>query len=114
MAKDGRDLAVSHASPQAIAALDFLREQWLAYGNRLAEFLPAVDRDPDCPMIVMMTALLHLSMENRQGYADARPFLDRARAMSSRVRKPIAECQVPPEMLCQRPRQSGCSPPLST
>ncbi len=85
MAKDGRDLAVSHASPQAIAALDFLREQWLTYGNRLGEFLPAVDSDPDCPMIVMMTALLHLSMENRQGYVDARPHLDRARAMMPRM-----------------------------
>jgi len=38
----------------------------------------------------------------------------RARENSRGVRKPIAECQVPPEMLCQLPRQSGCSPPLST
>jgi hypothetical protein len=82
MLRDGRDLAVSNASPQAIAALDFLREQWLSYGNRLAEFLPAVERDPDCPMIVLMTALLHLSMENRQGYRDAEPFLIRARALA--------------------------------
>ncbi|MGE0153437.1 MAG: tetratricopeptide repeat protein [Reyranellaceae bacterium] len=85
MSRDGRDLAVSNASPQAIAALDFLREQWLAYGNRLAEFLPAVERDPDCPMIVMMAALLHLSMENRQGYSDAEPFLARARALAERM-----------------------------
>lgn len=82
MLRDGRDLAVSNASPRAIAALDFLREQWLAYGNRLAEFLPAVEHDPDCPMIVTMTALLHLSMENRQGYRDAEPFLARARALA--------------------------------
>lgn len=82
MLRDGRDLAVSNASPRAIAALDFLREQWLAYGNRLAEFLPAADHDPDCPMVTMMSALLHLSMENRQGYRDAEPFLVGARAMA--------------------------------
>jgi hypothetical protein len=83
MLRDGRDLAVSNASPQAIAALDFLREQWLGYGNRLAEFLPAVEHDPDCPMLVLMTALLHLSMENRQGYRDAEPLLIRARALAN-------------------------------
>lgn len=85
MLKDARDLAVSDASPRAIAALDFLREQWLAYGNRLAEFLPAVDSDPDCPMVVMMTALLHLSMENRQGYRDALPLLEHARSLTPRM-----------------------------
>lgn len=85
MLRDGRDLAVSNATPQAIAALDFLREQWLSYGNRLAEFLSAVEQDPDCPMIVLMTAMLHLSMENRQGYRDAEPFLIRARAMTDRM-----------------------------
>ncbi|MDF3074719.1 MAG: Tetratricopeptide repeat protein [Alphaproteobacteria bacterium] len=82
MLRDGRDLAVSNASPQAIAALDFLCEQWLGYGNRLAEFLPAVEHDPDCPMLVLMTALLHLSMENRQGYRDAEPFVLRAHALA--------------------------------
>jgi tetratricopeptide (TPR) repeat protein len=85
MLKDGRDLAVSQASPRAIAALDFLREQWLGYGNRLAEFLPTVESDPDCPMVVMMTALLHLSMETRQGYRDAEPSLQRARAMAGKM-----------------------------
>lgn len=85
MLRDGRDLAVSNATPQAIAALDFLREQWLAYGNRLAEFLSATERDPDCPLLLTMTALLHLSMENRQGYRDAEPFLVRARAMADRM-----------------------------
>jgi hypothetical protein len=83
--KDGRDLEVSAASPEAIAALDHLRQQWLTYGNRLAEFLPVAERNLDTPMIVLMTALLHLSMETRQGYADAAPYLARARAMASRM-----------------------------
>jgi hypothetical protein len=83
--KDGRDLEVSAASPEAIAALDALREQWLAYGNRIGEFLPAAEQHPDCPMIALMTALLHLSMETRQGYADAAPYLLRARNMTGRM-----------------------------
>ena len=81
MSRDGRDLAVSNASPRATAALDFLLEQWLSYGNRLGEFLPVADSDPDCPLVVMR-ALLPLSRETRQGYRDAAPRLARARAMA--------------------------------
>jgi tetratricopeptide (TPR) repeat protein len=83
--KDARDLEVSAASPEVIAALDLLREQWLVYGNRLPEFLPVAERHPDVPMMAMMTALLHLAMETRQGYADAAPYLHRTRAMASRM-----------------------------
>lgn len=79
--KDERDLDVSAASPEAIAALDQLREQWLSYGNRIGDFLPAAERHGDCPMILLMTAVLHQSMETRQGYRDAAPFLTRARAL---------------------------------
>ncbi len=83
--KDGRDLDVSAASPEAIAALDQLRDQWLSYGNRIADFLPAVERHGDCPMILLMAALLNLSMETRQGYRDAAPYLKRAGAMAGRM-----------------------------
>src|SRR3569832_2231985 len=83
--KDARDLEVTAASPEVIAALDLLREQWLVYGNRLPEFLPVAQRHPDVPMMNLMTALLHLSMETRQGYADAAPYLHRARAMAAHM-----------------------------
>ncbi|MEO8557954.1 MAG: tetratricopeptide repeat protein [Rhodospirillales bacterium] len=83
--KDGRDLEVSAATPEAIAALDLLRQQWLSYGNRLAEFLPVAEQNLDTPMIVLMTALLNLSMETRQGYADVAPYLARARAMTKQM-----------------------------
>ncbi len=83
--KDARDLEVSAASPEAIAALDLLRDQWLVYGNRVAEFIPAAEKNPDVPMIALMMALLNLSMETRQGYADAAPYLARARTMTAHM-----------------------------
>ena len=39
MARDGQGLEVSNAGAEAIASLDFLREEWLAFGNRLTEFV---------------------------------------------------------------------------
>lgn len=83
--KDGRDLEVSCASAQAIAALDHLREQWLSYGNELGRLFDALPADPDCPMLQLMAALLHLSMETRQGYADAAPHLEAARRLAGRM-----------------------------
>jgi hypothetical protein len=83
--KDGRDLEVSAATPEAIAALDQLRRQWLSYGNRIAEFLPVAEQHPDTPMMLLMTAMLHLSMETRQGYADAAPYLQRAASLAAQM-----------------------------
>ena len=32
---------MSNATAEAIASLDFLRDEWLVFGNRLAEFVAA-------------------------------------------------------------------------
>src|SRR5688500_19145316 len=37
VARDGQGLEVSNAGAEAIASLDFLRDEWLSFGNRLAE-----------------------------------------------------------------------------
>ena len=33
---------------EAIAALDFLRDEWLAFGNRLGDFVAIADREERC------------------------------------------------------------------
>ena len=43
VARDGQGLEVSNAGVEAIAALDFLKDEWLGFGNRLAEFITAAD-----------------------------------------------------------------------
>ena len=44
VARDGQGLDVSNASADAIGALDFLRDEWLAFGNRLGEFVAAAKK----------------------------------------------------------------------
>ena len=58
MARDGQGLDVSNAGAEAIAALDFLRDEWLAFGNRLAEFVAAADKEERCALLPVMAANL--------------------------------------------------------
>src|SRR4029450_2072350 len=45
VARDGQGLEVSNAGAEAIASLDFLRDEWLAFGNRLAEVVRAAHQE---------------------------------------------------------------------
>ena len=78
MARDGQGLEVSNAGVEAIAALDFLNDEWLGFGNRLAEFMTAADKDERCAMLPVMAANLMLSMNSADGHAMAQA-LSRAR-----------------------------------
>ena len=51
----------------AIAALDFLRDEWLAFGNRLLEFVGAADREERCALLPLLAANLVLSMNSPEG-----------------------------------------------
>ncbi len=83
MARDGQGLEVSNASVEAIASLDFLRDEWLAFGNRLAEFIAAADKEESCALLPAMAANLVLSMYSSEGHDAARRYLARAEALAA-------------------------------
>ena len=81
MARDGQGLEVSNADTEAIASLDFLRDEWLGFGNRLDEFLAAADKEATCAMLPVMAANLLLSMHSSDGRDRARRYLARAKQL---------------------------------
>ena len=81
MARDGQGLEVSGAGDEAIAALDFLRDEWLAFGNRLADFVATADREEHCLLLPVMAANLVLSMNSAEGRALAARYLAQAEKM---------------------------------
>ena len=83
MARDGQGLEVSNANAEAIAALDFVTQEWLAFGNRLPEFIAAADKEQNCAMLPLVAANLVLSMNSTEGHEAAKRYLARAKAMSS-------------------------------
>ena len=83
MARDGQGLEVSNASAEAIASLDFLRDEWLSFGNRLAEFVTAADKEASCALLPVMVANLMLSMNSDEGREVARKHLTRAKALAA-------------------------------
>jgi tetratricopeptide (TPR) repeat protein len=76
--RDGQGLEVANAGTEEIAALDFLNEEWLRYGNRLSEFIAAADRNERTPMLQLMAACLALSMDSPDGETAGKRYLDRA------------------------------------
>ena len=87
MARDGQGLEVSNAGVEAIAALDFLNDEWLGFGNRLAVFITAADKDERCAMLPVLAANLMLSMNSADGHAMAKRYLARAKELA-RDRQP--------------------------
>ena len=83
VARDGQGLEVSNAGVEAIAALDFLNDEWLGFGNRLAVFMAAADKDERCAMLPVMAANLMLSMNSADGHATAKRYLARAQELAS-------------------------------
>lgn len=83
MTRDGQGLELSNAGAEAVAALDFVREEWLAFGNRLAEFIAAADKEEKCLMLPLIAANLVLSMNSTEGFEAAKRYVARAKAMSS-------------------------------
>ena len=88
MARDGQGLEVSNADAGAIAALDFLREEWLGFGNRLAEFVSAADKEERCALLPTMAANLVLSMNSPDGHALGLRYLARAKTLAGTTANP--------------------------
>src|ERR1044072_1273721 len=80
--REGQGLEGSNAGAEAIASLDFLRDEWLAFGNRLAEFVTAADKEASCALLPVMAANLMLSMNSDDGREAARKYLSRAKALA--------------------------------
>jgi tetratricopeptide (TPR) repeat protein len=71
VARDGQGLEVSNADAGAIGALDFLRDEWLGFGNRLGEFVSIAQKQESCALLPLMAASLGLSMNSADGQAMA-------------------------------------------
>jgi tetratricopeptide (TPR) repeat protein len=82
VARDGQGLEVSNAGAAAIGALDFLRDEWLAFGNRLAEFVAAAEKEERASLLPLLAASLMLSMNSADGQAGAERLLARAHTLS--------------------------------
>jgi tetratricopeptide (TPR) repeat protein len=86
VARDSQGLEVSNANAAAIGALDFLTTEWLAFGNRLGEFIAAADKEETCALLPLLAANLVLSMYSAESHAAAGRYLTRARALSKEGR----------------------------
>lgn len=81
MARDGQGLEVGNADASAIAALDFLREEWLVFGKRFQDFMTTADREERCALLPAMAANLVLSMNSVEGRVLGNRYLQRAKTM---------------------------------
>ncbi len=79
--RDGQGLELSNAGADAIEAIDFVCEEWLAFGNDFPRFMAAADKEERCLLLPVIAANLLLSMSSTEGHAAGRRFLERAQAM---------------------------------
>lgn len=83
MARDGQGLELGNADDRAVAALDFVRQEWLGFGKRFADFIAAADKEEKCAMLPLVAASLVLSMYSPEGQDAATRYLKRARNLSA-------------------------------
>lgn len=83
MARDGQGLELGNADEGAVAALDFVRQEWLGFGKRFSDFIAAADAEEKCPMLPLVAASLFLSMYSPDGHAAATRHLARAQKMTA-------------------------------
>ncbi|MBL0901085.1 MAG: tetratricopeptide repeat protein, partial [Reyranella sp.] len=74
---------MSNADAGAVAALDFVTQEWLAFGNRFGEFISAADKEEKCLLLPLVAASLNLSMYSPEGHAAATRYAQQARRMSA-------------------------------
>ena len=83
MVRDGQGLELSDAGESAVAALDFVRQEWLVFGNRFAPFIEAADKEEKCLMLPLVAAGLMLTMYSQESHAAAERYLARAKKMAA-------------------------------
>lgn len=85
MVTDGQGLELGDADTAAVEALDFLREEWLAFGKRFQPFMDAADREERCALLPTLAANLVLSMNSAEGHALAAKYLARAKQLEAKA-----------------------------
>lgn len=83
MTRDGQGLELGNADDGAVAALDFVRQEWLGFGKRFADFIAAADKEEKCAMLPLVAASLVLSMYSPEGQDAATRYLKRAKNLSA-------------------------------
>jgi tetratricopeptide (TPR) repeat protein len=81
MLRDAYDLDVTTSSPATIDAIDVYTADWIGYGTRLKTIMAAADADPGSALANAHAAALHMAFEAASGYAPARQYIKRARAV---------------------------------
>lgn len=77
--KDRFGLAITNASADGCAGYDAYVREFLSYGSKLRDLFAVADASPGAPLLNAHAAALHLAFEGAEGWAHARPFLERMR-----------------------------------
>jgi tetratricopeptide (TPR) repeat protein len=83
--RDGQGLEVSNADSTAIGAIDLLRDEWLAFGKRLPEVVAAAEGERRCPLLLLVSANLLLTVNSPTAFEMARRQLVRAKELAREV-----------------------------
>jgi tetratricopeptide (TPR) repeat protein len=80
--RDGQGLEVANAGSETIAAIDLLREEWLAFGKRLPEVVAAAEREERSALLPLMSANLLLTVNSTAAHEMATRQLARGRKLA--------------------------------
>src|SRR5262249_39822548 len=80
--RDGQGLEVSNAGTAAIEALDFLTAEWMAFGDRLPDFVAVADREQRCALLPVLAANLLLSVNSSDARTLAQRYFERAKTLA--------------------------------
>jgi tetratricopeptide (TPR) repeat protein len=80
MTTDALGHTVTTECAATVAAIDVYTADWIGYGTRLRTIFEAADADPECALVNAQAAAVHMALEAASGFANARPYLKRARA----------------------------------
>ncbi|MDZ7626947.1 MAG: tetratricopeptide repeat protein [Parvularculaceae bacterium] len=80
ISRDRFGLPITNASTGAAAGYDAYVREFLSYGSKLRDLFAVADGSPDAALLSAHAAALHLAFEGAEGWAHARPFLERMRA----------------------------------
>lgn len=83
MTRDGQGLELGNADESAVAALDFVTQEWLGFGKRFADFIAAADKEEKCALLPLVAASLVLTMYSPEGQEAATRYLKRAKTLSA-------------------------------
>lgn len=78
-AKDRFGLSIANASTDAASGYDDYVREYLSYGSKLRDLFAVADAAPAAPLLNAHAAALHLAFEGAEGWAHARPYIERMR-----------------------------------